>query len=78
MLQSNIFRGMQERLKIINHHANALDMHIKAPQTKLLPALIPGGQHQAVLLEGESLEEVDRLKYLGPMFMANDQAAEVI
>ncbi len=53
-------------------------MHINAPQTKLVPALIPGGEHQAVLLEGESLEEVDRFKYLGPMFIANDQATKVI
>ncbi len=41
-------------------------------------ALIPGEQRQAVLLDGESLEDVDKVKYLGSMFVANGQGNEEI
>ncbi len=38
-----------------------------------MSALIPGEQRQAVLLDGEPLEDVKRFKYLGSMFVANGQ-----
>ncbi len=43
-----------------------------------MSALIPGEQRQAVLLDGESLENVDKLKYLGLIFVANGQGTEKI
>ncbi len=43
-----------------------------------MSALIPGEQHQAVLLDGEPLEDVDKFKYLGSMFFANGQGTEEI
>ncbi len=36
-----------------------------------MSALIPGEQCQAVLLDGERLEDVDKFKYLGSMLIAN-------
>ncbi len=38
----------------------------------------PGEQRQAVLLDGEPLEDVERFKYLGLMFVANGQGTEEI
>ncbi len=43
-----------------------------------MSALIPGDQRQAVLLDGESLEDFEKLKYLGSMFVANVQGTEEI
>ncbi len=43
-----------------------------------MSALIPGEQRQAVLLDGEPLEDVDKFKYLGSMFVANEQGTEEI
>ncbi len=40
---------------------------------KVMSALIPGEQRQTVLLQGEPLEDVDKFKYLGSMFVANGQ-----
>ncbi len=49
-------------------------MYINASKTKEMPALIPGEQRQAVLLDGE--EDVDKFKYLGSVFVANGQGTE--
>ncbi len=38
-----------------------------------MPALTPGEQRQAVSLDGEPLEDVDKFKYLDSMFVANGQ-----
>ncbi len=53
-------------------------MRINASKTKVMSALIPGEQRQAVLLDGEPLEDVDKFKYLGSMFIANGQGTEDI
>ncbi len=42
-------------------------------KTKVMSALNPDEQRQAVLLDGEPLEDVDKFKYLGSMFVANGQ-----
>ncbi len=52
-------------------------MRSKASNTKVMSALIPYEQRQAVLLDGEPLEDVDKLK-LGSMFVANGQGTEEI
>ncbi len=43
-----------------------------------MSALIPGDQRQAVLLDGENLDDVEKLKFLGSMFVANGQGTEEI
>ncbi len=43
-----------------------------------MSALIPGEQHQAVLLDGEPLEDVEKFKHLSSMFVANGQGTEEI
>ncbi len=53
-------------------------MSINASKTKMMSALIPGEQCQAILRDGEALDEVDKFKYLGSMFVANGQCTEEI
>ncbi len=53
-------------------------MRINASKTKVMSALIPGEHRQAVLLDGESLEDVDKFKYLSSMVVANGQDIEEI
>ncbi len=72
------YREMQGLLEAVNRHAAAVGMRINASKTKVMSALIPGEQRQAVLLDGETLEDVERFKYLGSMFVANGQGTEEI
>ncbi len=68
---------MSQRLfKAVNHHAAAVVMCITLSKTKVMSALIPGEQHQAVLLDGEPLEDVDQFKYLSSMVIATGQDTE--
>ncbi len=53
-------------------------MRINVSKTNAMPALIPCEQRQAVLRDGEPLEDVERFKYLGSMFVANGQGTEEI
>ncbi len=53
-------------------------MCINTSNTKVMSALVPGEQRQAVLRGRELLEDVDKFKYLGSMFIANGQGTEVI
>ncbi len=50
---------MQGLLEAVNRRAAAVGMCIKASKAKVMLVLIPGKQHQAVLLNGEPLEGVD-------------------
>ncbi len=43
-----------------------------------MSALIPGEQRQAVLLDGEPLEDVDKFQRLGSMLVTNGQGTEEI
>ncbi len=43
-----------------------------------MSALIPGEQRQAILLDGEPLEDVEKFKYLCSMFVANGKGTEEI
>ncbi len=56
----------------VNRHAVAVGMRINASQTKVMSALILGEQRQGVLLDGKPSEDVDKFKYLGSMFVANN------
>ncbi len=42
----------------VNRHAAANGLRSKASKAKVMPALIPGEQRQAVLLDGEPLQNV--------------------
>ncbi len=67
---SSSYNEMQGLLEAVNCHVAAVGMRSNASKTKVMPALIPGEQRQAVLLDGEPLEDVERFKYLGSMFFA--------
>ncbi len=78
LILSSSYSEMQGLLEAVNHHAAAVDMRTNASKTKVMSALIPGEQRQAALLHGEPLEDVDKFKYLGSMFVANGQGTEEI
>ncbi len=65
VILSSSYSEMQGLLEAVNRHAAAIGMRINASKTKVMSALIPGEQRQAVLLDGEPLEDVDKFKYLG-------------
>ncbi len=70
---SRSYGEMKGLLETFNHHADAVGMRINASETKVMSAPIPGEQRQAVLLDGEHLEDVDKFKSLGSMFVTNSQ-----
>ncbi len=53
-------------------------MRIYVSKTKVMSARIPGEQRQAVLLDGEPLQDVDKFKYLASVFVANEQGTEEV
>ncbi len=53
-------------------------MLINASTTKVMLAIIPGEQRQAVQVDSEPLEEVDTFKYLGLMLILNVQGTKEI
>ncbi len=78
VILSSSYGEMQGLLEAVYRHASAVGMRINASKTKVMSALIPGEQRQAVLLDGEPLEDVDKFKNLGSMFVANGQGTEEI
>ncbi len=71
VILSSCYSEMQGLLEAVNRHAAAVGMRINASKTKVMSAHIPGEQRQAVLLDGEPLEDFDKFKHLGSMFVAN-------
>ncbi len=53
-------------------------MRINTSKTKVMSAIIPSEQRQAVLFDVEPLEDVDTFKHLGSMVVANGQGIEDI
>ncbi len=51
---------MQGLLEPVNRHAAAVGLHINASNTKVMSALIPGEQREAILLDNDRLEDVDK------------------
>ncbi len=76
VILSSSYNEMQDLLEAINRHASAVGIRINASKTKVMSALISGEQRQAVLLDGEPLEDVDKFNYLGSMFVANGQGTK--
>ncbi len=72
---SSSYSEMQGLLEAVNRHAAAVGMTFNASKTNVMSPLIPGEQRQAVLLDGEPLEDVEKFKFLGSMFVANGQGA---
>ncbi len=62
---------MQSLFEAVNGPASAVGMRVNASKTKVMSAPVPDEQRQAVLLDGEPLEDVEKFKYLGSMFVAN-------
>ncbi len=52
---SSSYREMKGLLDAVNGHAVEVGMRINASKTKVMSALIPGEQRQAVLLDDEPL-----------------------
>ncbi len=65
VILSSSYSEMQGLLEAVNRHAAAVTMRLNASKTKVMSALIPGEQRQAVLLDDEPLEDVEKFKYLG-------------
>ncbi len=53
LILSSCYSEMLGLLEAVNRHAAAVSMLINALKTNVMPALIPGEQRQAVLLDGE-------------------------
>ncbi len=71
VLLSNSYREAQGLHEAVNRRAAAVGMRINASKTKVMSALILGEQRQAVLRDGEPLEDVDKFIFLGSIFNAN-------
>ncbi len=52
VILSSSYSEMQGLTEAINRHATAVGMRINATKTKMMSALIPGEQRQAVLFDG--------------------------
>ncbi len=62
VILSSSYSETQGLTEAVNRHATAVGMRINAAKTKVMSALIPGEQRQAVLFDGEPLEDVDKFK----------------
>ncbi len=78
VILTSSYSEMQGLLDAVNRHATAVGMRINASKTKVMSALIPSVQRQAVLLDGEHLDDVERFEYLRSMFVANGQGTEKV
>ncbi len=78
VMLSSSYSERQGLLEAINLYPAAVGVRINASKTKVMSALIPGEQRQAVLLDGEPLEDVNKFKYLCSMFVTNGQGTKEI
>ncbi len=62
VMRSSSYSEMQGLTEAVNRHATAVGMRINAAKTMVMSALIPGEQRQAVLFDGEPLDDVDKFK----------------
>ncbi len=65
VIVSSSYSQMQGLLEAANRRAAAVGMRINAPKTQVMSAFFPGERHQAVLLDDEPLEDVDKRKRQG-------------
>ncbi len=59
VILSSSYSEVQGLLEAVIRHAAAVGMRINASKTQMMSALIPGEQLQAVLMDGEPLEDAD-------------------
>ncbi len=69
MIISSSYGEMQGLLQAADRHAAIIGMCINASKAKVMSALIPGEQRQVGLLDGEPVEDIEKFKYLGSMFV---------
>ncbi len=69
---------MQNLIEAATHHATTVGMQIDTSKTKVTSALIPGAKRQTVLLDDESMEDVEKVRYLGSMVIGNGQGIEEV
>ncbi len=62
VILSSSYSEIQGLFEAINRHTATVGIRINASKTKVMSALIPGDQHQTVVLDGEPLEDVDKFK----------------
>ncbi len=67
---SSSYGELQGLLEAADRHAAIIGMCINASKAKVMSALIPGEQRHAVLLDGEPVEDIEKFKYLGSIFVA--------
>ncbi len=58
VILSSSYSEMQDLIDAVNRHAAAVGMRINASKTKVMSALVPDEQRQAILLDGEPLEDM--------------------
>ncbi len=75
VILSSSYREVQDLLGAVNHHSTTSGMRIIASKIKVMLAFIPGKKHQATLFDGEPLEDNDKFKYLGSMFVQNSRGS---
>ncbi len=68
---SSSYSEVQGLLEAVDRQADIVGVRINASKTKVMSALIPGVQRQAVLFDGEPVEDVEKFKLLGLIFVAN-------
>ncbi len=78
VILSSSYSEMKGLLEALNRHVAAIGMRINASKTKVMSAIISDEEREAVLLDGEPLEDVDKFKHIGSMFVANGQGTEEI
>ncbi len=62
VILSSSYSEMQGLLDAVKRHAAAVGMRFNASKTKVMSALVPDEWRQAVLLDGEPLEDVEKFK----------------
>ncbi len=57
VLPSSNYKEMQGLIEATNRHAVTVNMQVNAPKTKLMSALIPDKERQAVVLDDKPLHK---------------------
>ncbi len=59
---SSSYSAVQGLLEAVDRQADIVGMRINASKTKVMSALIPGEQRQAVLFDGQPVGDVEKCK----------------
>ncbi len=78
VILNSSYGEIQGLLGAVNRHTAAVHMRICVSKTKVMTTPTPGEQRQAVLLDGEPSEDVDKFKFPSSMFVASGQGTESV